>query len=1067
MMENLGKVSSTLLKDGVVSGCSLVIRETNAMITAGQVFLNGLVYNTPDTNITLTKLGTELIGIKVKQEKVTALEDPSLKDPAQGYENYGLEGADRLKETIEFTVNDNEALTIFLVQDGNLQTNDTQIVNSEFTEVLARRTYDESGNYKLRGLDVVPKGTDNATHITMTLESGKAYIQGYEVVKTASSTFFVEKSVDTRSVLSEPKKYQAEVNQYSLNNSAIKTINKLIAEVQVQENVTRGNVSGGIDFLSKKPVVSIVAITQGGTTYKVNTDFNLLNDGVDWSPSGAEPALGSSYSVTWTYNKVLDPTLDYSLIENNGTHYVQFLDSGDKPVPNSTFHVDYEFYLARKDLICLDYKGVIKIIKGQPDLLRLVESPANYPIDLLRLATVTVAPNSGEVRAIDVSVTRFSMEDLDKFYKRLDQLEYNQAVEDLDNVAIEGEGATNLKGVFTDAFINFNKADTAHADFSAAMDIPNEELTLSANHEFRQPELGGLTTAVKHSRLVTAKYEPTVAINQAFATGSMRINPYLVFPNRPAMKLAPEMDSWVEETKVVIDGGTTVKVLQLRRWWGHLGESWTESERKIWESLGYGDWNSWDAPPDRKYVNTTTKIMDEAIMYMRRKTITFVAESFLPYQDNIEGKFDGLPVTLSPASQIYAGASEGTLKADNRGVVQGNFTIPENIRCGTRELALTPRADLAMLAKAPYTANGRRRSVEETVFTTIVRVEPYDPLAQTFEFEQDRMMKAVDLFFSAKDKENNVTVQIRGTDNGYPNTTVYAEKVLTPADVVVSVDSSKATHVEFADPIYCKAYEQYCIVVLTESAEDALFIATMGELDLLSRAQVVKQPYIAGVLFSSSNAKTWTAHQTQDMKFKIYCCNYDKESIAYFNKLENLSSDRFLVTADSEIPQGCELRWEQKLDNGNWQPMAVYADREFSSLIDSMEIRAIFTTNGLVSPALAFDSIQFVNFRNTTESVYISRNVYHGDTFTKVKQVLDVYSPIGANVVVKFATDTTGTEWQTAERTGEEQITQSYKRLTFEKTLSGAVSNFRARIELSTNDRCSRPRVRRFLNILK
>lgn len=50
-------------------------------------------------------------------------------------------------------------------------------------------------------------------------------------------------------------------------------------------------------------VLSIVSVVQGATTYVPTTDYVLGTNTVDWSPAGAEPAVGSQYTVTYTYTK--------------------------------------------------------------------------------------------------------------------------------------------------------------------------------------------------------------------------------------------------------------------------------------------------------------------------------------------------------------------------------------------------------------------------------------------------------------------------------------------------------------------------------------------------------------------------------------------------------------------------------------------------------------------------------------------------------------------------------------------------------------------------------------------
>jgi hypothetical protein len=74
--------------------------------------------------------------------------------------------------------------------------------------------------------------------------------------------------------------------------------------------ITKG-ASGGVDTLPDDPVHLVRSVVQGGTTYIEGVDYLVDNDEIDWSPAGAEPVSGTTYSVTYSFTSP-------SLILNDG-----------------------------------------------------------------------------------------------------------------------------------------------------------------------------------------------------------------------------------------------------------------------------------------------------------------------------------------------------------------------------------------------------------------------------------------------------------------------------------------------------------------------------------------------------------------------------------------------------------------------------------------------------------------------------------------------------------------------------------------------------------------------------
>ena len=484
MMDFIGRLGDASYSSGtIISGCTLVISGKTATISAGRIYLEGLVRIVPESTVTITGSGAEVIGAKIVRSVVTEDTDTSLLDPAQGYQNYNQSGCHRVKEDVQFFLNDSASTTVYNLLDGELQTNSSGAETSTITDMLARRTYDESGNYKIRGLELQDRSETSDGKIMLTLTSGKAYIKGYEVTKSSNSLIKLGYSQTTRSVVSESKMYNTGTLKYAIINQPVKQINSVTTQVSVTETITRGNITGGIDYLTHTPVVSITSITSGSTTYTEGKDYQLTTDGVDWSLSGSEPSIGTTYICKYIYNKKLVAETDYNLVQDSSdsNYYFVLTGTGDLPVDKSYIYLNYDFYLSRKDLILLDMTGTPSVVEGIPDISRLAESPINQDENKLIIGVVTVSPNASSISISNTNTTRLTEDDLFKLLKRVNDLEYNQAISDLDQEAIDGESATSLNGIFTDGFVGLTKCDIGHADFNCTIDLDNNELTLPSN----------------------------------------------------------------------------------------------------------------------------------------------------------------------------------------------------------------------------------------------------------------------------------------------------------------------------------------------------------------------------------------------------------------------------------------------------------------------------------------------------------------------------------------------------------------------------------------------------------
>ena len=151
----------------------------------------------PGAKIRVYDNPTTRIGFDVIKSIVTSEEDTTLTDPAFGYYNYAAPGSDRFSidlvvSQLGFTANDTQSVDNFSregfiefmrIVDGEVVKIEKYPDYAMLEDTLARRTYDESGNYTVSPFELTLKGPTSSSGVTVLkaeLSSGKAYVFGYE-----------------------------------------------------------------------------------------------------------------------------------------------------------------------------------------------------------------------------------------------------------------------------------------------------------------------------------------------------------------------------------------------------------------------------------------------------------------------------------------------------------------------------------------------------------------------------------------------------------------------------------------------------------------------------------------------------------------------------------------------------------------------------------------------------------------------------------------------------------------------------------------------------------------------
>jgi hypothetical protein len=178
-----------------------------------------------------------------------------------------------------------------------------------------------------------------------------------------------------------------------------------------------------------------------------------------------------------------------------------------------------------------------------------------------------------------------------------------------------------------------------------------------------------------------------------------------------------------------------------------------------------------------------------------------------------------------------------------------------------------------------------------TVLRKVTVTSLFDPLAQTFTLSEGRMIGGVSVNFCSKGganagpangvpwtQRNSVIVQIRTTQVGFPTSEVLAEAIIPWDDIKVGLPYAQNwTTAHFTPPVTLQADKEYCIVLLTDDPYHAVAIASLGQFVSAGNGRegwVTEQAYQIGTLLSSGNAVTWTAHQNDDMAFRLLGCKF-------------------------------------------------------------------------------------------------------------------------------------------------------------------------------------------------
>ncbi|MCL2829427.1 MAG: DUF4815 domain-containing protein [Betaproteobacteria bacterium] len=980
LIGRISGVANVMFKDGdIIRDANVVVNPNSGetLCESGAIYLKGKVRGVPEARFTISTIGLVSIGIYLVTKVITEIEDPDLYGPAPNTPAYGEPGAARLQILPRWGFagdgQEGEFFPVYAVEDGIVRQKEPPPNLDSVTQMLARYDRESAGGtYVVNGLTASRLEDLNDGRQVYLVAEGRARVNGYGVTLSTSRRLVHDAQPDLRVIDSEPHTSAGlALQRIDLDRTPARAIDQVRITAEKTVTLMHGAYTGASDPLPDTSVLEIVSIVQGATIYAAGADYKLSAGQVDWSLPGIEPAPGSTYQVKYQYISTAIPTeADADGFSLSGA------------VPGSLILVSYRQMLPRIDRLCLDQEGALTWIPGVA--ADWSPRPPPVPASLLSLALVshTWRPADAARCVTNDAVRVVPMPELVSI---LDRLDWHTGL--IARQALEFDSATReagvKKGMFVDPLLSDEMRDQGEPQTGAVI-AGTLQLPVSATVSY-------LSGDIDAPAYLPASFVPV--LEQSARTGSMPINPYDSFAPIPArITLSPALDHWTD-----------------------IQTSWASpvTERV---SGGVG------GTSDRLLSSSSA-----SAEFLRVRTISFQAEGFGAGEVLGALYFDGIGIPFSGSP------------ADAAGRLSGDFEIPPGVPAGTKEVLFYGKG--GSFGRGMFSGSGALVSELRQSVTTVVETPAYsqssnffsqqpwvmwtdivwgppnsdgtatilskndvlcgnttDPLAQTFIMTDNVQAGAVDLWF-AKTGASVILVQLRDTVNGFPGQQVLAEARVSPSSIALG----GPTRIVFPEPVALASSTEYALVVLCNDAEAALSIAELGKFDAAAQVWITIQPYQVGVLFSSSNARTWTAHQDRDMSFRLLAASYSATVRDIpLGSVEVEDATDLMLLAQAQTPTAeTRVAWLLSLPEGESITVAAGQTVRLPAPVSgSVGIVARLIGSTAASPIL-YPGTQLVAGTIGAQGDYVSR-AFPGGPNTRLKAILEGYLPGGASLALSY-----------------------------------------------------------------
>jgi hypothetical protein len=1002
------RLGDMVARDGdrlAMAAVAVLIAESGETMTltleAGKIYAAGDVRDVAERIIVAVPLAGDVsIGIRLATTWITEEDDPDLKglhagSPAEGEPCAAREVVTATWSLLSLDTEPGDYFQVYLCRDGTVLDQTAPSNLSQINQQIA--TYDRGatgGNYIVRGCAVSAIAQVGST-MQFSIAEGEANIYGYKRTRAAALRYAEPIAWDTEVIVAEPHVFAdggTGTAVITLNNGPLDTINTLVITKQVTETLTRGSPSNTADPLGHAGATEIVGVSQGGSA--ITTGWTLSGNAVNWAGAGPEPAVGSTYQVTYRYlASVVPSTVSADTVTVTGG------------VTGSQVIVGYSWKLPRVDRLCLNQWGEVVYLRGLSKRLR--PQPPIEPETLLGLADVH--NDWRGLPTVDNNGTNAAH--LPLIWRYLRMLENVQDLVALERQRrdIDSREPVAKKGVFVDPLVDDTYRDAGEPQTAAVF---GGSIQLAVDETVHRIAMAGP---------VLLDHVEEEIIAQPIVTACVKINPYANFAPLPAvLAVDPPSDFWVETRT-----------------------DWTSAVTR--QISGTTDRTT----ATDEFVGRRT----EDLQFLRQIAVAFTIRGFGPGETLDLLVFDGLIVTPPGLVANGAGVITGTFNipanvvAGTKDVIavggsgamawcefvgRGSIDITTMRRITTIETAPpptvvtpapaagTPGADPSLpqnVVRAIRVLQQRRREQIDS------RGDGADPQAQSFVLALHRHLVRVDCRICAiGDRAKSLMVDLVTMENGDPTTDVQASVPVSMATVNVG-DWLTA---RWRMPIFTRSGDWRAFVIKTDDNAHSISIADLGGYDAERQRWVAANPYTIGVRHSSSNGYSWDHHQGSDITFRLFAARFTATTkTVVLGTVALLDCSDLMIRATVEIPTAdCSAWIEVVRASGEVIQLQPGENHEFAEYItETVTVRAVLRGTEEVSPVI-YPGVTVISGKLRTSGTYVSRAMTMGTGIrhtTRYKALL----PAGSGVSVQI--DKLDDTWTTVALTSEQTLDAGWR----------------------------------------
>lgn len=307
---------------------------------------------------------------------------------------------------------------------------------------------------------------------------------------------------------------------------------------------------------------------------KMDKTYFDLRECIDFRPMAAA-----------TVDITTDPTLANTASESLTFDYAQYR----YPKPQTDFIYDIESYKRRVDEISVKSNGLFEVTVGARDLQRVTNPnklslyksivkpypslPQRVSTELKDIMSTNIQNNglvskrvaryTNNLVKIDPQIRVYTMNEISKLEARLDALEYNQNVSELENKTINRSIQSSVDstidrfkfGFFVDNFENYGKSATNLSYYQASIyEYVLQPDRTSLNIDF---EISSVSSKYRAGNKVTFPFKKKTLVSQTVATYAPYVEPYV-----PTIEMFCEFESNRNKNNNGDSTGTPYEVLE-------------------------------------------------------------------------------------------------------------------------------------------------------------------------------------------------------------------------------------------------------------------------------------------------------------------------------------------------------------------------------------------------------------------------------------------------------------------------------------------------------------------------